>query len=109
MENTVTVTTIRVMWTCRRQTCKKKWGHDYVVEGYRKYRILEDGSVRSLSADFNDNVLRCPDCASYRPVGNTVVGRYSTKHQCGAKCMNATGPSCDCSCGGKNHGMNHVI
>lgn len=28
-------------------------------------------------------------------------------HKCGAKCQNATGPSCECECGGKNHGGNH--
>ena len=25
-------------------------------------------------------------------------------HKCGARCMNSTGPNCECSCGGKNHG-----
>jgi hypothetical protein len=25
-------------------------------------------------------------------------------HVCNAKCMNATGRICECSCGGKNHG-----
>jgi hypothetical protein len=29
-----------------------------------------------------------------------------TRHECDARCMNATGRSmqCECSCGGKNHG-----
>lgn len=25
-------------------------------------------------------------------------------HKCSAKCQNATGPSCECECGGRNHG-----
>ena len=25
-------------------------------------------------------------------------------HKCNAKCQSATGPSCECECGGKNHG-----
>jgi hypothetical protein len=29
-------------------------------------------------------------------------------HKCDARCMNATGGNCECSCGGKNHGAgNH--
>lgn len=28
--------------------------------------------------------------------------------ECGARCMNATGPNCDCRCKGKNHGANKV-
>lgn len=26
---------------------------------------------------------------------------------CGSKCLTARGPSCDCSCGGENHGGGH--
>lgn len=25
-------------------------------------------------------------------------------HECGARCRNSTGPSCECSCKGQNHG-----
>jgi len=27
-------------------------------------------------------------------------------HKCDARCMNARGHNCECSCGGKNHGIN---
>jgi hypothetical protein len=33
-------------------------------------------------------------------------GKKHSKHECGARCTNATGPSCDCRCKGKNHGSN---
>ena len=36
-----------------------------------------------------------------------VRGWYAPDVKCGAKCRNAVGPSCDCSCGGANHGCNH--
>lgn len=36
-----------------------------------------------------------------------VWGRESAK-PCGARCMGAVGPSCDCSCGGRNHGGRHL-
>ncbi len=31
-------------------------------------------------------------------------GTKASKHECGARCTNATGPNCDCRCRGKNHG-----
>lgn len=31
----------------------------------------------------------------------------SKRHNCGAKCTNATGPACDCRCRGANHGSGH--
>lgn len=32
--------------------------------------------------------------------------KFASKHECDARCMNATGliMKCECSCGGKNHG-----
>lgn len=33
-----------------------------------------------------------------------VNGSYSESHKCDARCMNATGPNCECACGGANHG-----
>lgn len=29
---------------------------------------------------------------------------YNPEKECSAKCINATGPSCSCSCNGENHG-----
>ena len=37
----------------------------------------------------------------------TVTGVISTEHDCDAKCLSAIGPSCECSCGGTNHGTGH--
>lgn len=37
-----------------------------------------------------------------------VVGTFSEVHKCGAKCLASTGPTCECSCGGKNHGAAYV-
>jgi hypothetical protein len=37
-----------------------------------------------------------------------VRGTYKAGHKCDARCLNATGPSCECECGGANHGANHA-
>jgi hypothetical protein len=39
--------------------------------------------------------------------GRPVYGRYVEEVICNDKCMGASGPSCDCSCGGMNHGGGH--
>lgn len=36
-----------------------------------------------------------------------INGRFSEKHTCDARCLNAIGPNCECSCGGKNHGAGY--
>lgn len=38
-----------------------------------------------------------------------INGRYVEGHVCDARCMNAIGHSCDCSCGGANHGRGHHV
>lgn len=40
---------------------------------------------------------------------NCLYARQVIEIVCGGKCMNATGPSCDCSCGGMNHGAGHGV
>ena len=32
--------------------------------------------------------------------------RNPSRPKCDARCMNAKGRTCECSCGGKNHGLN---
>lgn len=45
------------------------------------------------------------------PVGHNVEFKRLrgtvTAKACGARCMSSTGPSCECACGGHNHGANH--
>ena len=51
------------------------------------------------------SVVPCPECGN-RVTVKAVSGTTSTK-ECDARCMGAVGPSCDCSCGGENHGAGH--
>lgn len=37
-----------------------------------------------------------------------LKGRYSAEKVCNGVCMAGVGPSCDCACGGENHGKNHI-
>jgi hypothetical protein len=45
--------------------------------------------------------IDCANCGRW--INDTKTAKQSAI-KCGAKCYNATGPSCSCECGGKNHG-----
>ena len=60
-----------------------------------------DGVERPESHDF-----KCPSCKRERR-GTVVKGRVS-EHKCNAKCLASKSGVCECSCGGKNHGKNHL-
>lgn len=62
----------------------------------RVYRAIDNGSN---SAAFHAG-CKCGAWVTVR----RVDGKVSEKHVCGARCLNSTGPSCECSCGGANHG-----
>jgi hypothetical protein len=38
-----------------------------------------------------------------------IKGTYSPDHKCDARCLNAKGHNCTCSCGGANHGRGHAV
>jgi len=39
------------------------------------------------------------------PVTRVIFRKANpSNHKCDARCLNATGQQCECSCGGKNHG-----
>jgi hypothetical protein len=51
---------------------------------------------------------RCPD--GHFPFRmKAVKGTYSPDHKCDARCLNAKGHDCTCSCGGMNHGRGHAV
>lgn len=59
-------------------------------------------------SQYGDICVACRGCGLHRGA-SPVRGTVSTKHVCGAKCLASTGPSCECSCGGKNHGAGHAV
>jgi hypothetical protein len=119
----------RVIFKCGR--CKSVWAKDYVrvvfsrphqqpgmfrgdfrtvikrrVEHFRVERDPATGREVE-KRPYDDN--RCPKCKVNDSVSwNAVAGTYNPKEKCGAKCHNAKGPNCDCSCKGENHGKNYT-
>lgn len=64
-------------------------------------------NVRDRYAVIHALHMNCPVCGSTRVNVNLVKGTYIADKTCGARCMNAVGPDCECSCAGENHGANH--
>ncbi len=62
----------------------------------------KDGWFGYTKEDYNRlSPLRIERSIRYRVVNPSL-------HECSGKCINATGPSCECQCGGSNHGSgNH--
>lgn len=49
----------------------------------------------------------CPTCNQRHDAVRVIEYKaFARKHECDARCLNATGRvmKCECSCGGKNHG-----
>jgi hypothetical protein len=47
------------------------------------------------------------ECPQHGRYYLTALHGQTSAHRCNSACMGATGPSCDCSCGGANHGAWH--
>jgi hypothetical protein len=47
----------------------------------------------------------CPNCGENHPTERVIqYAKNPSLHKCGARCMAAKGPQCECSCSGANHG-----
>lgn len=57
-------------------------------------------------------IQKCPECLVTHPgrenLTPVMVKGYITDHVCDARCTNAKGQDCECSCGGANHGSAYL-
>lgn len=56
----------------------------------------------------NGFFARCPERHKVFML-KAIKGTYSPDHKCDARCLNAKGHTCTCSCGGANHGRGYAI
>jgi len=94
--------------------CKEK-GCDFVlflgdsadavnVAGFREVK----GNNRAYRVGNNGFFSRCPNNHKFFPM-KRIKGKYSKDHKCDARCLNAKGNDCTCSCGGANHGRGYAV
>jgi hypothetical protein len=89
----------RILFRCK--SCKHSFAYDYLVHEQGMYR-LADTFLATLRSD-----SVCPSCHSKAVTSGEVVGNVTHKH-CNELCEFATGLTCNCSCGGKNHGKAYL-
>lgn len=71
----------------------------YFFNGY-----AADGKT-PLTREEQSARIACPTGGSWDiNQGSPIYGRYVDEVVCNSKCTGAIGHSCECSCGGKNHG-----
>lgn len=110
-EGWVTVSTVRELLRCN--TCQARGRRTLLqrVESttyYTDYLPPKTHSVtRFIEADGlcrHYPAARCGECGSADLRVNVVAGRLVRNKPCDGRCMGATGPRCECECGGQNHG-----
>ena len=70
--------------------------------------VTEDGTLNLAHLGTWTEKLFFETCAcGGRRKMNAVRGTVNMNKGCDGRCMAATGPNCDCACGGANHGANH--
>lgn len=105
----VTKNTVRRNGRCR--TCKRARTQVVTVETERTYRSDKFGEVGRRTAVTLENGTRAPagfECCGRSWDFKAVRGRLNPEKQCSAKCQASVGHTCECSCGGKNHGAAHA-
>ena len=74
------------------------------------WRCRDCLSVFAVDGEYRD--MRCACGGTARCMGRVQGVRLTrTEHlcPCDGRCTGASGPSCDCSCGGENHGTGRVV
>ena len=92
------MTTLLIRCKCPGPLGTARMDHDYQAnrDGVEVYQATMSYSL----------YVRCWTCRA--PFRAAPIKGKRTEHECGAKCMASKGPTCECSCGGKNHGASYV-
>lgn len=76
------------------------------------YKCRDCLSVATHESVQPNHDLKC-DCGGRMPMMGHVhrfrVVNVELHTPCDERCTNASGPSCDCACGGVNHGSGHLV
>jgi len=83
------------------------YGERYELEHHEPAVLLDTPAGRGL-VTFAELAARrwLPECIEHRrPLRFAKLeASYDAEKVCNARCMGAYGPSCECSCAGRNHG-----
>ena len=104
-----------VIYNCKRCKVGRRVEYPLTDSGRYAMRRDENGKHWNIGAHVRacgggkpteyggDPLGLCPKCGHCMTYG-VLVAHVVEDHACDARCTGARGPSCDCSCGGANHG-----
>lgn len=99
--------TKRVICRCEVKGCKYAKAFDVDTEVRRittRFNTFLTTSASSSALMGLSNNERCPSHPRNMMRVRVVEGNFSPDHVCDSRCTGAIGHSCDCQCGGVNHG-----
>lgn len=105
--------TTRYFFRCKTKGCGHVWAMDYPVEpaarGGDPRRAYPQGPSGFTTPKY-DKIRGCPKCHGiFKPSISRINGIYSQGVKCDARCTDAQGVHCTCSCGGARHGQKFVV
>ena len=101
------MTTLPAMVRCPK--CKTAWREDSAFETVHYGGSPAMGGLPATPPreEHRPLVARCPTCRGFLDI-RQITGVEDATVPCGARCQEAVGPDCRCSCGNRNHGIAHV-
>lgn len=76
---------------------------DLGYDSRRRCDVVKRNAVDLADLSGDATLVECPGCGKGVRVAR-MKGVYNPDHLCDARCTNAKGSNCECSCGGANHG-----
>ena len=99
---------VRFVGACKRRSCAA--GYTVLMNEAqvgRRFRVW-GGGVPAQWMNTKTTQISV-DCTCGRQVTLRRVSAAKTDHVCDSRCTSAKGHSCECSCGGANHGMGNAV
>ena len=86
----------------------------YISTRQYQYEALTPGASYHASKQGHYVVMACPQGCIERHARalftcKRIDGHHNPSVACNMKCLSATGPQCECSCAGDNHGAGHSL
>ena len=97
--------------------CKKSWAIDLDATAKMSIETIQGFYSRHTACPHCGHIPQDhPRCKGYI-LGHKIMGKVYGSHlvtvtlapPCDGRCTNAQGPSCDCLCGGANHGSKKLV
>lgn len=96
-------------------SCKAISRRDYteqrksvVGKGMYMRETMRFGLQRASRFVFASEDMCCPRCGKESWNAKKIDG-FATATRCDARCSDAKGHTCECACGGKNHGKGFMV